>query len=110
MDEVTKTELERIRDEEKRQNKRLEGLEDDMKELRNISLSVEKLAINMQHMLEEMQKQSTDIKDQSERISKLENEPADKWNSARRTVLTAIVSAVVGAVILAFIQAIAQYL
>lgn len=88
MDELTKAEIKRIEDENNRQNKRIDKLEEDVSEIHKISLSVEKLAINMQNMLEE-------IKNQGVRLAKLENEPAEQWSNATKTIIAAVLGAVV---------------
>ena len=44
MDETTRVELERIRDEDNRQNKRLEILEGAMEETRTLTMSIHGLA------------------------------------------------------------------
>lgn len=85
MDELTKEAIERIKDEENRQNKRLEKLEESISQIQAISVSVEKLAINMEHMVAE-------LKEQGVRLGKLENEPAEAWNKTKNTIITAIVS------------------
>lgn len=87
MDETTRAEFDRVHDENTRQNKRIDKLEESVSEIHRISLSVEKLALNMQYMLEE-------IKTQGERLAKLESEPADKWNNATKTIIASLVGAV----------------
>ena len=71
--------------------------------IQNLSVSVNKLAINMENMLNEQ-------KAQGERIRALENEPADNWKLARKTIITAAVSTVAGALVACIIIAIAKYL
>lgn len=97
MDELTKIEFDRVHDEDNRQNKRIDKLEDSINQIQSISLSVEKLAINMQHMLEE-------LKDQGCRLAKLENEPAEAWNKTKLTIVTAIVSGLAGVLISALLH------
>lgn len=87
MDELIKSEFERVNDENNRQNHRIEKLEASVSEIHQITLSVEKLALNMEHML-------TEIKNQSCRLTKLENEPAEKWNNATKTIISALLGAV----------------
>ena len=53
MDETVRAELERIHDEDKRQNKRLDAVEESVKEIHDISRAVDRLATNMEHMLRE---------------------------------------------------------
>ena len=77
----------RMEDEHKRLNTRLKTVEDALKQQNKLALAVEKLALNMEQMLKEQQKQG-------ERIEELEQAPAKKWN----TVVTAILSAIGGAI------------
>ena len=102
MDELTKVELDRIRDENDRQNHRIDKLERTMEEIRNISASVEKLAINMENMLSEQKKQS-------DRLDELEAKPAEAWTTMQRTILTTICGALAGAVAYGLMQMIAVY-
>jgi chromosome segregation ATPase len=102
MDEVTKAELRRIDDENARQNKRIEKLENTMEEIRKISTSVERLAINMENMLSEQKKQG-------DRLDELEAKPAEAWTTMQRTILTTICGALAGAVAFGLMQMIAVY-
>lgn len=102
MDEVTKAELRRIDDENARQNKRIEKLENTMEEIRKISTSVERLAINMENMLSEQKKQG-------DRLDELEAKPAEAWTTMQRTILTTICGALAGAVAYGLMQMIAVY-
>lgn len=103
MDEVTKAEIERLHDEEHRQNRRLEILEQNMSTQHSIAMSVQKLAINMEQMLEEQ-------KEQGKRLDKLESEPAENWSSMKRTIFNTIVGAIAGVIAsgMIYIIAIAQ--
>lgn len=102
MDELTKVELDRIRDENDRQNHRIDKLERTMEEIRKISTSVEKLAINMENMLSEQKKQG-------DRLDELEAKPAEAWTTMQRTILTTICGALAGAVAYGLMQMIAVY-
>ena len=90
MDETTKEAIERLRDEDRRQNRRLEVLEQNLETQRKIATSVEKLALNMEQMLKEQEKQG-------ERLTVLEKEPATRWNNMVRTIFNTIVGACAGA-------------
>lgn len=81
---------------------RVKDLELESQSIHELVLSVNKLAINMEHMLQEQ-------KDQGDRLRKLEEEPAERWNSARKTAFTSIVSTVAGALAVGLIMLIAQY-
>ena len=77
----------RMEDEHTHIDKRISALEEALKNQNKLALAVEKLALNMEQMLKEQQKQG-------ERIDELEEAPAKKWN----TVVTAILSAIGGAI------------
>lgn len=78
----------RMEDENNRQNKRIGALEDTVRQISALTVSVEKLAVNMESMLKEQGKQG-------ERLATLEGRDGDKW----RTVTSHIIMAVVGAVL-----------
>lgn len=82
---------------------RIKDLEEESKQMHDLVLSVNKLAINMESMLSE-------LKDQSARLQKLENEPAERWNSAKKTAFTTIISVMAGALATGVIMMIAQYI
>lgn len=79
----------RLEDENDRQNQRLKGLEDTVKQIAAINTSVEKLALNMQRMLDEQ-------KDQGKRLETLENRDGEMWRKVVGYVATAIIGIIVG--------------
>ena len=82
----------RLEEENRRINRRLELLEDNINEVRTITVSVEKLAVNMENMLKEQVRQG-------ERLDILEARDGDKWRSAIKTAATAAISAAAGYII-----------
>lgn len=94
-------ELERIRDEDDRQNKRIALIEEDTKAIRRLTTSIEKLVIQMQDMLAEQE-------EQSKRIQRLEEEPGDAWRELKKKALDTVVGIVVGALATGLIYMIAQ--
>lgn len=80
---------ERIKDEHKRQNRRLDELERSTKENGKLALSVERLALSVQHMVEEQRKQG-------KRLETLENRDGESWRKAVGYLLTTIIGIVVG--------------
>lgn len=82
-------ENQRLEDENKRQNHRLEALEETVKQVAAISTSVEKLALNMENMLKEQVSQG-------QRLATLENRDGEMWRKAVGYVMTTIISIVVG--------------
>lgn len=79
----------RIEDENHRQNKRIEVIEDHVCEITKIASNVEKLAINMEHMVSE-------LKDQGVRIKTLEDRDGDMWRKVVSYLITAVLSLVIG--------------
>ena len=75
--------------EQVRQNKRIADLEVTVRQINNLTLSVQKLAINMEHML-------VNQTEQSKRLEELENRDGEIWRSIYMYVLTAVVGAVLG--------------
>ena len=75
--------------EQVRQNKRIADLEVTVRQINNLTLSVQKLAINMEHML-------VNQTEQSKRLEELENRDGEKWRSISMHVLTALIGAVIG--------------
>lgn len=101
MDETVRVELERIHDEDKRQNKRLDALEEQGKVLNELAMSVQKLAIgieNLSHKQDSM----------NERLEEIEQRPAQNWNTMTRTIFTTIVSAIAGGLAVVIVQAVAM--
>lgn len=71
---------------------RIRDLEESQKQIYDLTISVKELAISVKSMVSEQ-------KEQGERIKKLEEQPAEKWNTLQKTILTSIISTVVGAVL-----------
>lgn len=78
----------RIEEENHRQNRRIELLEENVKQTGQLTASVEKLATNMSNMVKEQEKQG-------KRLEALEKKDGDMW----RTVVDHIVTVVIGIVI-----------
>lgn len=97
MDEATREAFERIHDEDKRQNCRLDELERATKALQEITSSVQELALNMKHMAEEQAKQG-------QKLDQLEKAPLDNLKAAKATAQSTIVGIVVGALSTGLIQ------
>ena len=83
----------RIDAENERQNIRLTALEAGMKEISRITVSVEKLAANMETMVKEQERQG-------ERLNSIEQKPAKRWD----VVITGAISAIVGALMAALMS------
>ncbi len=88
-DEQIAVELEHHRNEIAGLKRRVGELEDGQKEIRAIAAAVDRLAINMQYMVEEQKKQG-------EHLATLEGEPTRRARYWIRYILGAIVTALVG--------------
>lgn len=83
------TNIQRLEEEDKRQNHRIDSLEDDVKHTGALATSVERLAVNMESMVKEQEKQG-------KRLETLEKRDGEKWRKVVETVITVVVSGVVG--------------
>lgn len=79
----------RLEDWNNRQDKRIELLENSVKNLEKLSISIEKLATNMENMLKEQI-------DQGKRIEVLENRDGEMWRKVTGYIVTAIIGIVLG--------------
>lgn len=71
---------------------RVSDVEKKQTEIETLTLSVSKLAVNMQHMLEEQ-------REQNQRLKALESAPADEVKTIHKTLLTAVITTIVGAIV-----------
>lgn len=104
MDEyITRNEHEefvrRMEDEDKRQNKRLEIMEENVRQISALTISVEKMACSIETMTKE-------LGNQGERLLALEEVPGKNWSALRSGIIGAI-AATIGCGLLA---AVIQYL
>lgn len=79
----------RLEEENKRQDKRIELLENNFEKMGALTASVEKLAQSMQSMLKEQEKQG-------KRLETLEGRDGEKWRTVVSYVITAFISIVLG--------------
>ena len=79
----------RLEAEDGRLNKRLTIVEEDLKNIKELTASVEKLAVNMENMMKIQEKQG-------KRLETLENRDGEMWRKVVGYVLTAVISVVVG--------------
>lgn len=80
-------------DEDKRQNKRLEALEESVKEINRLALSTERMAASIQAL-------TTEITKQGERLENIESKPGKRWDALIGGIIGAIAAAI-GAAIMA---------
>ena len=79
----------RLEEENRRQDKRIELLEDNMRELNQLTASVSKLASSIESMVKEQEKQG-------KRLEALEGRDGEKWRKVMGYIATAIVGIVLG--------------
>lgn len=79
----------RLEEENKRQDTRIGILEDSVRQIGALATSVEKLALSMQSMLKEQEKQG-------KRLEVLEGRDGEKWRKVMGYITTAIVGVVLG--------------
>lgn len=78
-----------------RQNKRLDLLEEGtVRQINSLTVSIEKMAVNVANMLEEQKRQG-------ERLDELEKEPAETLRQIKMSAVTALVGTVVGVIVTA---------
>lgn len=92
MDDMSRGEIEtlfgRVNDENARQNKRLDRLEEQGEKLTELIASVREIALSIKGMQEEQAKQGA-------RLEKIEEQPADNWRAIVKTVITVLVTAAI---------------
>lgn len=72
-----------------RQNRRIEELEESVRQIGALATSVEKLALSMEGMLQEQEKQG-------KRLEVLESRDGEMWRKVTGYILTTIIGIVVG--------------
>lgn len=78
-----------MEDEHSRQNKRIELLEESTTRIATLSTSIEKLAVNMESMLNEQVRQG-------ERLEVLENRDGEMWRKVTAYAVTMVVGIIIG--------------
>lgn len=79
----------RMEDEHQRISKRLSALEGKVDKTYELTVSVERLALNMSNMLKEQERQG-------QRLEALENRDGEAWRHVKYYVLTALLSLALG--------------
>ena len=82
----------RLDAENSRQNARIGELEEQQKQITSLTVSVEKLAVNMESMLRELSAQGN-------RLKVLENRDGEMWRKVVGCVITTLAGAIIGFVI-----------
>ena len=79
----------RMEDEDRRQNRRIEILEESVQQFTSLTASVEKLALNMENMLKEQEAQG-------KRLEALEDRDGEKWRTMISYVGTTVIGILIG--------------
>jgi FtsZ-binding cell division protein ZapB len=102
VDEAEKLLIETI-SRSKSNQRRIDEIEKKVDTIQELTISVNKLAINMEQMLNEQKKQREDI-------DALKSEPGDRWKSMKRTAFTTIISVIAGALAVGLVGIIANFI
>lgn len=73
--------------ENERQNHRLSALEADMKQLQDLTISVNRMAVSLETMTQELTRQGL-------KLDAIEAEPGKKWEQAVSIVISVVITAV----------------
>ena len=71
----------------------MHNLDRRLSKVEELSDKLSDMAVTMQGMLVTLQNMQAEQKAQGERLEKIEQEPADKWNKVVSTVITVLVTA-----------------
>lgn len=83
--------------EDHRQNDRIDDLEKNVSEFHSLAISVNSLATNMEHMVEE-------LKAQGKRLDAIESKDGDMWRTVMKCIVTGVVTLVVGFIVGQFLH------
>lgn len=93
----------RMEDENHRQNRRLEVLEENVRQIGELTVSVERLACSMENMAQEVHRQA-------ECLDNIEKEPAAKWQGMKKKAIETAVTVIVTALVIGAVMLVAQYI
>ena len=92
-DPITRAEYEeyqkRMEQEDHRQNRRIEQLEENTKQINALTVSIEKLAQSVESMVKEQE-------NQGKRLVSLENKDGEMWRKVIGYVVTAVIGIAIG--------------
>lgn len=93
----------RMEDEDHRQNRRLEVLEENVRQIGDLTVSVERLACSMESMAQEVHRQA-------ECLDNIEKEPAAKWQGVKKKAVETTVTVIVTALVIGVVAMVAMYI
>jgi len=79
----------RFTDEDKRQNRRIDELEETVRQIGDLTASVKELAVSMKNMTKVQEQQGNDIEE-------LKNRDGEMWREVTGHVITTVIGIVVG--------------
>lgn len=91
------SENERIKDENERQNRRIAIVEESVNEFNKLVLQIERIAVSIQQMTEEISKQG-------ERLENIESKPGKRWETLIGGIIGAIAGAAGTAIVSGFVH------
>lgn len=103
MDDIIKAELDRIHDEDSRQNHRISTLEEAVKQFNDLVMSIQRLTIAVESLAKDVQKQG-------QRLEAIERAPLDRISSAKQTALNTVIGIVIGALAAGLIGLLSQHI
>ena len=91
LEDVFRERMKNVDDENNRQNRRIDDLEAEVRQISELVASVKVLAANIETMSKELSKQG-------ERLEKIEEKPSKRWDSVITGIITGIVGLLIGLV------------
>ena len=82
---------EKIEAEDNRQNRRIENIESEIKQISELVTSVKVLAVNMENMAKEQAKMG-------ERLNEIEQKPVKRWDTIVGEIITGVIGILIGLV------------
>ena len=76
----------------KSNTKRIDELEEEMKDNRELTVAVKEIATEIKHLREEQT-------DMNKRLKEIEDKPAQKWDKVTMTIIATVVGGIIGALI-----------
>lgn len=92
MSEISRPEydatIQRLEDEDRRQNKRLDMLEASLNKLNDLTVTVGKMAVSLETMTKQLERQAM-------QLTEIEKTPGSRWNTLVGALIGALVAAAV---------------
>lgn len=88
--------IERLHDEDARLGKRVSILEETTQQLNTLTLTVQKLANNLEQMCKEQASMRDEMKEESGRLKELENKDGEKWRKMWGYIIPPVITLVLG--------------